>query len=111
GSAPLFVGIDGCSGAGKSTLAEAVSKDLAEQVTVIEGDDFYAGGSAETWDNRTTAEQVDRVINWSRQRDVLAQLRRDCLAQWDPFDWDGEGWDSDHSPLAPTRGVFRAAPV
>jgi uridine kinase len=46
----VFVGLDGRSGAGKSTLAALVAKRLRisgsghEVVTVIEGDQFYAGG-------------------------------------------------------------------
>lgn len=111
GHLPLFVGIDGRSGAGKSTLAETVSKDLAGQMTVIEGDDFYAGGSAEVWDRRTAAEQVDRVIDWPRQRNVLEQLRQEGAAEWHPFDWDANGWDSDTVPLASTPALIRAAPV
>jgi para-aminobenzoate synthetase len=117
GDDPLFVGIDGRSGVGKSTLAAVVSKDLAEprggagQVTVIDGDDFYAGGSAEAWDRWLAAEKADRVIDWRRQRDVLEALRRVGLAAWHPFDWDAEDWDSNIVPLAPVPTVARAAPV
>lgn len=113
----LLVGIDGRSGAGKSTLAAAAAKDLASSeddpgyVTVIDGDDFYAGGSAETWDRWTAAEMVDRVIDWRRQRDVLERLRHDGVAEWHRFDWDAETWDADTAPLAPTPTVVRAAPV
>lgn len=90
GHYPLFVGIDGRSGVGKSTLAAALSKDLVEagdgagDVTVIDGDDFYAGGSAEVWDRQTAAEKADRVIDWRRQRDVLQRLREGGVAEWHP---------------------------
>lgn len=53
GSTPGFVGLDGRSGSAKSTLARALADLLAADgptVTIIEGDDFYAGGSAATWD-------------------------------------------------------------
>jgi uridine kinase len=114
---PLVVGIDGRSGAGKSTLAARVSTGLAgtpgqaDQVTVIEGDAFYAGGSAETWDRLSPAEKADRVIDWRRQRQVLEQLHRSGVAQWHPFDWDADDWDSENAPLAPTLTVARATPV
>jgi len=117
GNDPLFVGIDGRSGVGKSTLVTAVSKDSAEagdgigEVTVIEGDDFYAGGSAEVWDRQTAAEKADRVIDWRRQRGVLERLRRCGVAEWHPFDWDAEDWDSDIVPLESAPIVARAAPV
>jgi para-aminobenzoate synthetase len=117
GDGPLFVGIDGRSGVGKSTLAALVSEDLAEpcggagHVTVIEGDDFYAGGSAEAWDRWTAAEAADRVIDWRRQRDVLAALRGVGVAAWHPFDWDAEDWDGDIVPLVPVPTVARVAPV
>jgi hypothetical protein len=31
---------------------------------VIGGDDFYAGGTAERWDQRSPAEKADQVIDW-----------------------------------------------
>jgi uridine kinase len=117
GHDPLFVGIDGRSGGGKSTLAAAVSNILggpgrdAGPVTVIEGDQFYAGGSAEVWDRQTVAERADRVIDWRRQRDVLEQLRKRGVAEWHPFDWEADDWDSDDVPLAPEPVTAREAPV
>lgn len=114
---PLVVGLDGRSGSGKSTLAAAVSSGIAEAghgadaVTVIEGDEFYEGGSAETWDSRTAAQNADRVMDWRRQRDVLDQLRRTGVAAWHPFDWESDDWASDAVPLAPTPVVARSAPV
>ena len=113
---PLFVGIDGRSGTGKSTLAAAVSDGFTETgddslVTVIEGDQFYAGGSAATWDRQPAAEKADRVIDWRRQRDVLEQLRVRRVAEWRPFDWDADDWDSEVVPLVPVPLVARATPV
>lgn len=117
GQRPLFVGIDGRSGAGKSTAAARVSQAFAEpgdatgRVTVIEGDDFYSGGSADTWDRRTASEKTALVIDWRRQRDVLKRLRRDGVAEWQSFDWDAEDWDSDSVPLSATPTIARTAAV
>lgn len=70
-------------------------------MTVIDGDDFYAGGSAESWDRRTAVEKAARVIDWRRQRVVLRDLRERGSAAWRPFDWDAPDWDRDPAPLAP----------
>lgn len=108
----MFVGIDGRSGSGKSTLAAAVRADLGRpgggdeiDVTVIEGDSFYEGGSAERWDLRTAAEKADQVIDWRRQRAVLDELRASGVAEWYPFDWYAENWDGDLAPLVATPVV------
>jgi uridine kinase len=116
GGTPLFVGIDGGSGSGKSTLASAVTdrlRDGADPVatTVIDGDDFYLGGSAAQWDRRSAAQNADRVIDWRHQREVLQALRRDGAAQWAPFDWDAETWETDEPPHVATPVLVRAAPV
>ncbi len=102
----VFVAIDGRSGAGKSTLAAALAHACDERgvtVTVIEGDQFYAGGTAERWDLRSPAEKADQVIDWRRQQRVLDDLRTQGSASWNPFDWNAPDWDSDPAPL-------RAAP-
>ncbi|WP_420451707.1 uridine kinase family protein [Ilumatobacter sp.] len=114
---PVLVAIDGRSGSGKSTLSKAVvealdvSGSVDPMVTVIEGDQFYAGGSAQTWDSRPVAERADRVIDWRRQHRLLSQLRSKGVASWRPFDWDADDWDSDDVPLRtePIRSVI--APV
>jgi uridine kinase len=114
GHRPLIVGIDGRSGAGKSTLAAAIANRLGDSehgsplVTVIDGDQFYAGGSAESWDRRTAAEKADSVIDWRRQRHVLEQLRQRGVVEWFPFDWEADDWDSDIVPLAKDPIVTRA---
>ncbi len=89
---PLIVGLDGQSGAGKSTLAAAVAAALAAGepavgCTVIEGDDFYGGGSKAEWDERSAAEKVAYVIDWRRQGPVLAALRGGIDAAFHAFDW------------------------
>lgn len=114
---PVFVGIDGRGGSGKSTLADAISKGLANEVgdpaaaTVIEGDQFYAGGSDESWDDRTAAEKADGVIDWQRQRAVLQRLRDGRSVEWYPFDWKAEDWDSDDVPLAAESVIAHPASV
>jgi uridine kinase len=117
GHGPLVVGLDGRSGSGKSTLAAALARGIAEAghgteaVTVIEGDEFYAGGSAEVWDSRSAAQNADRVMDWRRQRFVLDQLREQGVAEWHPFDWESDRWDSDDVPLSAVPIVARTAPV
>lgn len=114
---PVFVAIDGRSGAGKSSLSGVVADALNvpgsvdSLVTVIEGDQFYAGGSARAWDSRCVVERAARVIDWRRQHRLLSQLRWQGAASWRPFDWDAEDWDSDDVPLRaePIRSVI--APV
>jgi uridine kinase len=100
-----FVALDGRSGSGKSTLAASVARMLdASQpgepiVTVIDGDQFYAGGSAQRWDERSPRERASQVIDWRRQREVLQALRATGRAEWYPFDWDADDWDTDIVPL------------
>ena len=55
-SRPILVAIDGGSGAGKSTFARRVGDELG--AAVIDGDDFYAGGTAEEWDAMSAAEKA-----------------------------------------------------
>src|SRR5579862_4991483 len=71
---PLLVAIDGRSGAGKSTLAAEVA--VLTGAAVVDGDDFYAGGTAAEWDALTPAERAGRCVDWRRQREVLAALAR-----------------------------------
>ena len=102
-SEPVVVGLDGRSGAGKTTLAVAVAEELdaaGRPTLVIEGDDFYAGGSAATWDRRSARQKAERVIDWQRQRRVLLDLRGTGAAQWHPFDWDAPDWDANVVPMS-----------
>ena len=81
---PLVVAIDGRSGSGKSTLAQALAQKL--DAAVIEGDDFYAGGTMLRADS--LAARAAACIDWERQRTVLEALRAGQDARWHPFDWD-----------------------
>jgi uridine kinase len=82
------VALDGRSGAGKSTLAAAVGPRTG--ALVIDGDDFYSGGSDEYWEAVEARRKMDLVIDWRRQRAVLEQLRRGRPATWRPYDWDAD---------------------
>lgn len=84
--APMIVGIDGRSGVGKSTLAAQLAERLG--AAVVEGDDFYAGGSQQRWDAMTPAERAAYCIDWRRQVPVLTALRAGQQAKWCPYDWD-----------------------
>lgn len=114
GGAPVIVGIDGRSGSGKSTIAAVAEarlrRELAVEVRVVEGDDFYAGGSAATWDSRSTSEKVERVIDWRAERALLEALRAGAPGTYRPFDWDADDWDGDDPPLGPPIEVA-AAPI
>jgi uridine kinase len=85
---PVLVALDGRSGAGKSTVAALVAAQLG--ALVIDGDDFYRGGSDAYWDALGPAEKMDLVIDWERQRSLLEQLRRGEAATWQPYDWDAD---------------------
>lgn len=101
---PVLVAIDGGSGAGKSTFALKVA--LETDATVIDGDDFYAGGSDELWDAMSPAEKADHCINWRRQRPVLETLARGEPASWRAYDW-----ESDDGRLAERPTLADPAPV
>lgn len=81
---PIVVAIDGRSGAGKSTLAAALAQTL--DAAVVEGDDFYAGGTGLR--NDSPASLASACIDWMAQRTVLAALLAGEEACWHPFDWD-----------------------
>jgi uridine kinase len=85
----VLVALDGGGGAGKSTSAAAVVAATAG-VSVIEGDDFYAGLIGEEWDAMTPAQQVDRCLDWRRQRTALEALAAGQPATWLPYDWEAD---------------------
>ena len=86
--APVVVALDGRSGVGKSTLARASAEVLG--ALVIDGDDFYSGGTGAFWDAMDAEEKVEWVIDWRRQRQVLDSLRRGRRATWSPYDWEAD---------------------
>jgi uridine kinase len=85
---PVLVAVDGRSGVGKSTVAGQVGAQVG--ALVIDGDDFYRGGTDAYWDALGPAEKVDLVIDWERQRPLLEQLRRGEAVTWQPYDWDAD---------------------
>lgn len=112
---PLLVAIDGRSGAGKSTLAAAVAGLIG--AAVIDGDDFYAGGSASQWDAMTPADRAAHCIDWRRQRPVLETLLRGEAASWRPYDWEADDGRLardpqvlDPTPVVLLEGAYSARP-
>lgn len=110
---PFLVALDGRSGAGKSTLARALSDTL--NGAVIEGDDFYAGGTGLRSDSAVS--RAAACIDWSRQRQVLEDLAAGRPAQWRAFDWeafDGRLRDAptilEPTPVVILEGVYSARP-
>jgi uridine kinase len=87
-SGPVLVALDGRSGSGKTTLAAAAGGRIG--ALVIDGDDFYRGGSGRYWDALDARTKMDLVVDWPRQRAVLARLRRSEAARWCPYDWEAD---------------------
>jgi uridine kinase len=87
-TAPVLVALDGRSGAGKSTLAATIGGRTG--ALVIDGDDFYSGGTDTYWDGLDARQKVERVIDWRHQRAVLESLRQGRTATWHPYDWDAD---------------------
>ena len=105
---PLYIAIDGHSGSGKSTIARSIAAHYgSHNVTVIEGDDFYSGGSAAHWDNRTAAQNAQAAIDRDHLFAVLQTLMKERNAQWHAFNWYSEQWDAATAPrhTTPTRVV------
>jgi uridine kinase len=99
---PVVVAIDGRSGVGKSTLAAQLAPLVGG--TVIDGDDFYAGGVGILGDPLPA--RASRCIDWQAQRRVLAALRRGEAAVYHAFDW-----DAFDGRLRPEVTRISAAPV
>ena len=84
----LVVALDGRSGVGKSTLARKVAAQLAD-CCLIEGDDFYAGGSAAAWDARSAEQKARLCMDWQRLRaEALLPLLAGQAASWHPFNFE-----------------------
>ncbi|HWL50543.1 MAG TPA: hypothetical protein VNT92_11745 [Acidimicrobiia bacterium] len=94
---PILVALDGRSAAGKSILAAVVAPLVG--AVVIDGDDFYSGGSAETWDAMSAAEKADHCMDWRRQRPVLEKLAMGETASWHPYDWEADDGTLEQTPV------------
>jgi uridine kinase len=112
---PTLIAVDGHSAAGKSTLAAAVAQRL--EAEVIDGDEFYAGGTAEQWDAMSPAEKAAHCVDWRKQRPVLEALARGEEARWHAYDWEaGDGRLLQHPTICPEapvvilEGVYSARP-
>jgi uridine kinase len=75
---------------------------------MVDGDDFYTGGSDAEWDARTAEEKVARCIDWRRLRSqVLEPLLAGRAASWHPFDWEaGHGLSEQAIVAEPARVVI-----
>ena len=114
-SDPTLVALDGRSAAGKSNLAAAVAPLVG--AVVIDGDDFYSGGTAETWDAMSAAEKAGHCIDWQRQHSVLEKLARGEAASWRPYDWEADDGSlsertvtCDPAPVVILDGAYSARP-
>lgn len=114
---PIFVALDGRSGAGKSTLAAYIAQTVpnlsanAHSVSIIEGDEFFTGGSLKHWSSRSANENAQAVIDWQKQRSVITALKLAGVAEWAAFDWNSEGWDSDKVPYCAETSNCSIAPI
>jgi uridine kinase len=83
---PVLVALDGRSGTGKTTLARAIATSLG--ATIVETDDFFAGGGESDWASRTPAERASACMDWRRLRtQALEPLLAGRSARWQPFDF------------------------
>jgi Mg-chelatase subunit ChlI len=75
GRTVTLVAIDGPGGSGKSTLARRL-RDAADDITIVEGDDFYTPMLEAERVALSAREAYERNFDWTRLRDqVLAPLR------------------------------------
>lgn len=113
---PLIVALDGRSGVGKSTLARRVAARV-DDCCLIEGDDFYAGGSAAEWDARSPQDKARLCMDWQRLKDeALLPLLAGQTASWHPFNFEaGAGLAEQTKHAAPAAvilidGVYSGRP-
>jgi uridine kinase len=111
----LFIALDGRSGTGKSTFAKSMAQKLG--AAVIDGDDFYTGGTLTEWAKRTPQEKAKLVIDWKRIRnEALLPLKEGRTASWHPFNWETfEGLAKEPITLTPSKivildGAYSARP-
>ncbi len=110
---PLVVALDGRSGAGKSTLAAVLAAEL--DVTVVDGDAFFAGG-VHLRDDSPEA-RAHACVDWRRQREVLSEPRAGRSTSFHAFDWTAFDGSLEvalttctPSPLVVLEGVYSARP-
>jgi len=105
-----YVALDGRSGSGKSTLAAYLASTLPS-LAVIEGDEFYAGGSKRRWSARQADENMQNCVDWKTQKSVLTELKSSGFASWKAFDWHSEHWNSDTVPFCKHESTCSIAAV
>jgi uridine kinase len=95
----LLVGIDGCGGAGKSTFARSLAA-VADELTVIEFDDFYRPSS----ERPAYREEIGGSFDWRRLRElVLLPLAADEPARYRRYDWPSDALAEWH--VVPAGGI------
>ncbi len=107
---PCFVALDGRGGSGKSTLAAYIANNMPS-VSVIEGDEFYTGGSLKLWSSRQVSENARCCIDWKNQHSVISALKAKGVASWYAFDWHSENWDSDRVPYCNSKSTCSTTAV
>jgi uridine kinase len=103
---PLIIALDGRSGTGKSTFAKNMAEKLG--AAIIDGDDFYTGGTLTEWAKRNPQEKAELVIDWKRIRnEALIPLKEGRTASWHPFNWETlQGLAEEPITLIPSKIVI-----
>lgn len=83
---PVLIALDGRTGVGKSTIASRLAAEV--RGIVIDGDQFFSGGSDDAWRSRTPEQRVEGAIDWRRLcTEVLEPLRAGQPAAWGTRRW------------------------
>lgn len=99
----MLVAIDGRGGSGKSTFARRL-ESAADEVTVIEFDDFYLPSPLREARIEAGDTEIGGNFDWRRLRDqVLAPLGRDEPASYQRYDWPSDELAEWHS--VPVGGI------
>jgi len=80
-------------------------------VSVIEGDEFYTGGSIKLWSSRTVIENAQQCIDWRKQHSVITALKSNGYANWYAFDWQSEHWASNNVPKCASTSTCSIAEI
>lgn len=113
GSDVTIIAVDGHSAAGKSTLAQRLAGRLG--AAIIETDDFYRVLDPQVRERLDARGGVGLYYDWQRLREVLATIRAQGIASFEPYDWDRNRLSDRPLTVGPTRlaileGLFAARP-
>ncbi len=68
-------------------MAHELARTLG--AAVVNGDDFYAGGTFAEWARKMAAEKATYCVDWQRLRvEALEPLRSGRPATWRPYNWE-----------------------